>query len=311
MRHRHTGFVHSEMRGRNPLRLLALSSPLVLAVLGNAAFADISGPDVSSPNPQQLRSEEAGSFAVNDHTGAAAYAYSFQLPPARGSSPLLSLTYTSNGAIRGDIAQGFSLGPVPVIRRDVQREAVICGANCAIVSKQYTAFMGGAIHQLVEVSGDATYLPPGASSATTYRAQIDNDFTRFVQITVPQNELTRTYWVALTTDGRTFYFGDDYFADSSVDHASTAFGEEYYLSHITDRWGNTITYQYTAVIDSVDGLTEVDRVLSSIYYNANATSGVNLQDHARVRINWTTPSTCAISPTGGRHKRQLKELHSA
>jgi hypothetical protein len=91
---------------------LALALCLMAALLGVASFADVGAPDLRSPGAQQLRSEDAGAFSVGKN-GAASYSYGFKLPPARGFGPSLTLSYSSHGAVRGDIAQGFSLGPFP------------------------------------------------------------------------------------------------------------------------------------------------------------------------------------------------------
>src|SRR5436190_220936 len=271
---------------------LALALCLIAALLGVASFAaptDVGAPDLASPGAQQLRSEDAGAFSVGKN-GAASYSYAFKLPPARGFAPSLTLSYSSHGSVRGDIAQGFSLGPIPVIRRDVQRE----GSNGP---PEYTAFFGGSISELVAAPGDVTYLPPGATSVTPYRARIDHDFTRFERVRVDTpDQGSFYYWIALTTDGKTYFFGDNYFEDSSVPHETNRFGEEYYLSHVMDRWQNTVTYQYDKVVDSAN--VEVDRVLSTIHYNSHPAPST-LASHARVRLSWSAASTCAIAGTQG------------
>src|SRR5436190_13216242 len=137
---------------------LALALCLIAALLGVASFAaptDVGAPDLASPGAQQLRSEDAGAFSVGKN-GAASYSYAFKLPPARGFAPSLTLSYSSHGGVRGDIAQGFSLGPIPVIRRDVQRERAPRQGQSG--PPEYTAFFGGSVSELVEAQGDVTYL---------------------------------------------------------------------------------------------------------------------------------------------------------
>src|SRR2546426_11294054 len=133
------------MRSRNlpgtRSRWLMLLLQLVLAVAASAAPDPLEPIEVSEPRSQP-RAEEAGSVAVQTRTGAASYTYKFTLPPARGVGAELSLTYSSSGSIRGSIAQGFDLAPVPVIRRDVARETATSGL-------QYTASFGAAIQELV------------------------------------------------------------------------------------------------------------------------------------------------------------------
>jgi hypothetical protein len=245
---------------------------------------DLGPPDLASPSPQQLRPEERGAYSVNPQSGAATYTYPFTLPPARGFAPGLSLSYTSNGTTRGDIAQGWSLGPIPVIRRDVQREV---SPN----TPQYTAHVGGTIQELMKIDAglDASLLPSGASSVESYRAIIDHDFTRFEQVTVTGETGNSHYWIAFSPDGKTSYFGDD--TSNVAGDASSRFGDEYYLARVVDRWGNTVSYHYQTVTDPTNATIAVDRLLSSISYSANP--GANLPDHAQVLLTWQTPARCA------------------
>lgn len=300
---------------------VALALCLIAALLGVASFAaptDVGAPDPASPGAQQLRSEDAGAFSVGKN-GAASYSYAFRLPPARGFAPSLTMNYSSHGGVRGDIAQGFSLGPIPVIRRDVQREGVPGQGRYG--PTEYTAFFGGSVSELVVATGDVTYLPPGATSVTPYRARIDHDFTRFERVRVDTPDRgSFYYWIALTTDGKIYFFGDNYFEDSSLPHETNRFGEEYYLSHVMDRWQNTVTYQYDKVVDSAN--VEVDRVLSTIHYNSHPPPKT-LASHTRVRLSWSAASTCAIAgaqgipvgasldfSTGARRIRGAKKLTS-
>ena len=118
-------------------RWFALLTTLAIAVMVTAAPNPIEPPDVSEPRTQ-ARAEEAGSFAVNSRTGAVGYTYAFKLPPARGVGASLALTYSSAAAIRGDIAHGWTLSPVAVVRRDVARETATSGP-------MYTAHFGSRV----------------------------------------------------------------------------------------------------------------------------------------------------------------------
>src|SRR5262249_55900726 len=151
-------------------------------------------------------------------TGTVSYTYKFTLPPARGVAPELGLVYSSAGSVRGDIAQGWSLSPLPAIRRDVTREPTAG-------ERAYTAYFGGSVQELVRVSGDET-----AGGGTAYRAKLDRDFTRF-EMLPPVGDLQRVLWTARTTDGRTFTFWP-------------IGNEDWRVTTVRDRWGNQILYDY-------------------------------------------------------------------
>jgi hypothetical protein len=174
---------------------------------------------------------------------------------------------SSSGPTRGDIAQGWTLNPVAVVRRDVQRETTP-GVH------MYTAHFGGAIRELVPVNGDPADAAVPGQTIQTYRARIDDDFTRFEMIAAGGT----ANWIVHTINGLTFYFGDN-----SQPGAPSAFGEEYYLSHVVDVWGNTASYQYTKLQwQMTPPQQDAELVLSAIEYTSNA----GLTPHARIELNW-------------------------
>jgi RHS repeat-associated protein len=274
-------------------RLLAVL--LGFAVLAMADAGDIKPLDVAEPKLDRPAAE-TGAYAVNDRTGAATYSYSFRLPPARGVGPALGLVYSSNGAIRGGIAQGWELTGLASVRRDAFRERTAG-------SPEYVAYFGTSIVELRAVTGDLplslttgdarlalgnsdNILPPGARTITAWRAKIDRDFTRFYKVDIPG----RSYWVAQTTDGRTFFFGD---------RDNTSLDGDWRLSHVVDRNGNETKYFYETLLWRTDGFNDiapsvpVDMILTEMQYSINSTA--NLASHASVRLDWSLSTACSPS----------------
>ena len=155
------------------------------------------------------------------------------------------------------------------------REMVI-PAGALNAEHAFTAFFGGAVQELVPADGDIT-----AFRGKAYRARLDRDFTRFEHAQGDRN----TYWVAFTTDGRSFFFGD---------RPGTWLGEDWRLSRIRDRWGNEILYHYESVVR--DG-HNVDLQLVSIEYSHHVTE--EIAAHARVRLLYDLGApACTCEPAG-------------
>src|SRR5262249_3455082 len=111
-------------RRRARIRVFALIAPSLFALIAHATPDPIQAPDVADPKIQS-RATEGGAYSISTRTGTASYKYEFALPPARGGKPpSLGLSYSSSGAIRGDVAQGWTLTTIPAIRRDTLRERV-------------------------------------------------------------------------------------------------------------------------------------------------------------------------------------------
>jgi RHS repeat-associated protein len=266
---------------RNVLRALALIVPTFIAAVGAADPTALAPTDMPSPTPPEKRAEQAGAYSINDRTGTAAYNYKFSLPPARGMGAELGLSYSSAGAIRGDVAQGWSLSPLPVIRRDVAREAD--------TTMRFTASFGGAIDQLVAAPGDVTAL-----GGRPYRAQLEQHFVRYEFI--PQGDEFGGYWTARTTDGHVYYFGDPSFQPPG---ATVKMNSYWPLMRAVDAWGNQTIYIYRPV--TMPGQTAiVDLVLSRIEYSSHV-SNSSLQAHAAVQLDYDSPASthCFWNNGGG------------
>ena len=258
---------------RSLLRFLALVLPTFIAAIGAADPTALAPSDLQSPTPPEKRAEQAGAYSINDRTGTAAYNYKFALPPARGMGAELGLSYSSAAAVRGDVAQGWSLSPLPVIRRDVAREPDS--------TMRYTANFGGAIDQLVPAPGDVTAL-----GGQPYRAQLEQHFVRYEFI--PQGDEFGGYWTARTTDGHVYYFGE-----------TVKMNGYWPLTRAVDAWGNQAIYSYRSVTMPAQ-TAPVDLVLSRIEYSSHM-SNSGLLAHAAVQLDYESPASthCFWNNGGG------------
>jgi hypothetical protein len=172
-----------------PAQLIALIGAVLIGTMASASTSDVVPSDVATPNLGR-RAEELGADSVNSRTGAASYSYAFTLPPARGVGATLGLSYSSSGAVRGDVAAGWTLGPIMSISRDVSRERD--------ATPVFVGMLGGGPEELVATPSDQT-----ASGGTAYRARIDRNFTRF------EMSSDHATWTARTTSGEILYFGEN------------------------------------------------------------------------------------------------------
>ena len=235
-----------------------------LITIGLLAGSTASGQSVLTP------SEGAGGDSAVSaqppsavgRTGSAAYNYSFQLPPSRAIGPALSLTYSSSGPVRGtDIAHGWTLNPLPSIRRDVRLEA-------STAFPVFTVDMGAGVQQLSPVVDDVT-----AHGGNAYRTITDTTFTRFEFVRV----IDASHWYAYTTSGLTYRFDE-------------VTGSEWRLASVQDRWQNEALYHWEAVTWQ-GGF--VDVVLTSIEYTQNSGAGLGAQ--VQVRLSYTMGSNCPFA----------------
>ncbi len=231
----------------------------------------ISGPIATIDPPSQNPTEfSVGDYSVSEKTGAATYQFPIPVPIGRnGLSPTLSLTYSSNAPLRGDIAAGWTL-PIPIIQYDK-------GPN-----PHYTVSMNGIIGQLIPVPDLAL-----REDGITYRAENDDSFTRFEfhpgkqVLNDNSNEWTPSSWIARTTDGNIYTFGGD--------NASTDDDSRWYLQQISDRRGNTIEYKWERVDVGIYGNYR-DFHLRRILWTGN--DKANLGPHAKVEFGYGNPISC-------------------
>jgi hypothetical protein len=211
--------------------------------------------DTQAPKAIEGRTSDG---SVDASTGSAAYTLPIVLPPGRaGMAPSLALSYSSQRPLRGGVAVGWGL-EVGTIEKDPE---VLDGTA-------YRVSFGGTSERLVQASGD-----PSNQLITTYRAERDASFTRYVYTPLTQA------WTAYTLDGRVHTFG--------VHNNFT----RWHLTQTRDRFDNRIDYSYAwTTFTPTTGNTYGEYELAAIEYTANPTA--SLAAHARVEIVRGAMATC-------------------
>src|SRR5207248_2609253 len=101
------------------------------------------------------------------------------------------------------------------------------------------------------------------------------------------------HWVVHTRDGITFYLGDTNSSCMDTSPDCTRIGDEWYESHHSDQWGNTVTYEYQTFRFQND---TVDLLPHKIMYTSNTTNqSAQLAATTQVELTWTAPSSCTAS----------------
>jgi len=138
-----------------------------------------------------------GDSGVSTSTGAFTYSYPIAAPPGRnGLKPSIALSYSSQAAIYGGVAAGWSVSGLPIITEDTSGGRLwSTDANSVQQVHRYQSSMTGN-RPLVSIS------EPAPSGAATYRAQNDSSWVRYE---LYQN--AAYWWRALSPDGTTYYFG--------------------------------------------------------------------------------------------------------
>jgi hypothetical protein len=255
------------------MRALSLGMAIVAVVQLQAGAAPgelltTTAPALTAAQPKAT-ALNTGDASVSTQTGAMGYSYPIFVPPGRhGMQPALSLTYSSQAPIYGGIAAGWQL-PIPIISLDT--------SNGRLVGpKTYASSMGGG-RPLVPVT---EALPTGTDGA--YRAQNDATFTRYLH--EPSSATSR--WIAQTTDGVTYYFGD------TSHTGGCAISDDYApLTTMIDAFGNAVDYYYEA---GVPGECRVSR----ISWGQNVPA--NQLEFARVTFVYAVPAypACNGVPVG-------------
>jgi hypothetical protein len=273
--HSSTRYRRHQLRRRKPRAQRILAPLSIVAALGLIAPSFGAPGDVLSMDVPVLggdtpaaREIETGATSVSTQTGAFQYSYPIEVPPGRlGIEPSLALAYSSQGAIHGGVAAGWSLD-IPEIRVDT-RESLLLRQDPNHVLTFESTLAGG--HRLVPVTE-----PAADDVIATFRAQYDPSYARY-------ERLIGSKWRVRTHDGNTHYFGE-------FDHqTSTNDPERFRLTRTVDEFGNTVHYRWQPIYDGND---LVDHVINRIEYTTN--DGADLGPHALVLFSYADPVSCVL-----------------
>jgi|GEM_PF-6158104 len=265
---------------------VALLLCLSIARFASGAPADITttaAPTIGADPPKGVK-VETGDAKVSPQTGALQYGYPIVVPPGRGGAvPSLSLAYSSQGALYGGVAAGWTLAGIPEIHRDYSQGYFSYDRPNGneiedAFSPRWVSSMAGG-RTLIQVGGE-----PAPAYHFSYRAQADDRYTRY-QLAGNGSGASYT-WLALTTDGSRYEFGFG---------AKAEFPDWAPLTRYVDAFGNQVVYNW----EPVHRLGQVaDLRVASIEYSRNDNAG--LSAHARVVFNYDdTPFPCKDNPVGG------------
>lgn len=251
---------------------------LLVAGMVHSAFASpgdvttIPAPMIGT-DPPKAETRRDGDSSVSTQTGTLQYSYPITVPPGRlGNQPSLALSYSSQGALYGGIAAGWSLS-VPEIRWDESKGLIPTHymegfKSDPMADDKFISTMAGS-RPLVAVTE-----PTSADVYRTYRAQNDTTFARYERMKPGQAYLWRVY----ASDGTTYYFGDTNLVGQSDSSAVP-------LTRSVDPYGNTVEYQWTY------NYGYGENVLSEVRYTSNPALG--LPPFAKVSFSYSLASGCA------------------
>lgn len=244
-------------------------STLVLAPVIFSAPGDVlsvAAPLLNSEVPN-VRDIQDGDSSVSTQTGAFIYNFPITVPPGRlGNQPNLSLNYSSQAAIYGGIASGWTL-PIPMIRRDTS-EGILQGVTVYSSSLSGGQRLQPAIPDYVSIK--FTDLPAGQNGV--YMAEHDGNYIRYERFGGKP-----WLWLARGLDGTTYYFGDEGHLVES-DGTPWSYGRAP-LTRTVDPFGNTVNYFW-------DG----DLNIQHTTYSSNSDAG--LDAHAAVYFDYAVVQLC-------------------
>ena len=283
------------MVGRKLATRRRMAARVIALLLASTAFvqqavsapADIfmsSAPVLGAPAPK-ARELKDGDASVSTQTGALNYAYPIQVPPGRnGLAPQLALTYTSQGAVYGSIASGWSF-PIPEIREDTSQgrlatRTIITGD--ARADDRFTSSLAGEA-LLVKVP-----IAPALDAYAVYLAQGDSSGTRYERLSADvSGQYPNGYWRVRTLDGTTMLFGEP--ARTAYGGPPCAHASEDYapLTTVRDQFGNEVRYEYSPFLDPNEC------VLKQITWGYNTGAGVT-GAFAKVEFTYNETLRCTL-----------------
>nr|MBP6840346.1 hypothetical protein [Kofleriaceae bacterium] len=274
-------------------RLLALAMAVTLAriPLSAADPADIQAvpaPQLGS-DPPKATPIGAGDASVSTSTGALTYSYPITAPAGRHDlAPALALTYSSQGAIYGGLAAGWSLD-LPFIEEDGDarhRRHLTTAPQHQVESPADDVFVSG-------LAGGRRLLPTSEAAPAgvgfTYRADRDSSQLRYQRMDLGQSPAPSFHWRVQAPDGTSHYFGDAAFITqpgSTALRAPSAWKVP--LTRTVDPFGNTVEYHWKYDID-VDSQEGQEYRIDKIRYTSNPSAGQG--HHAEVSFVWSRPTS--------------------
>ncbi|MBK7193244.1 MAG: hypothetical protein IPH80_12255 [Myxococcales bacterium] len=227
-----------------------------------ADIAAIPAPMLGS-DPPKAKDIRDGDASVSTQTGALSYAYPISVPPGRmGMEPKLALSYSSQGAVYGGIADHWSLS-IPEIRLDTSESVLdmtyfggFQGQAPAWQREKWVSTLSGG-RPLVPVTEPAGVT---ADVLQAYRAQNDDSYVRYERVSGLAYE-----WRARGTNGLTYYFGETSLVSGAAKYVVP-------LTSTEDRYGNRIEYQWA------------DQQLVEVRYTSNPAAG--LPAFAKVQFDY-------------------------
>jgi virulence plasmid B protein len=252
-------------------RLLAVGMAIILVppVWGSPGdITQIAAPTLGSDAPKAQEIHD-GDVSVATQTGALTYSYPVAVPPTRGPSPSLSLSYSSQAPIYGGVAAGWQL-TIPSITWDVSKSRLQHWDQADILTGLEDPYVSGLSggRPLVRVTGEIIATGVFAS----YRAQ-NEGFTRYERM----NNDQPYRWRAFTTDGTTHYFGDAaHITNLTSVPMSDLTKVRAPLTRTVDEFGNEVQYFWKFVNDELR--------IDTIAYGANPAAGFRVPRASNVLI---------------------------
>ena len=210
---------------------------------------------------------------VSTQTGAFEYSYPISVPPGRGgATPNLTLRYSSQGALYGTFAAGWTL-QLPEIRFDPKSTELHWKKKGPLGT-----WLPHKTSWISSLSGNQRLLlsfqPKADDVDATYRARVDSSYIRYEKLKATEDAA----WRARTLDGTVYTFAEA----SKMDHSRTSRAIGFFpITSMTDIHGNTVEYFWRA--RKRDNVI-VDFDINKITYSTNK-NDTTLEPFAEILFN--------------------------
>ena len=304
------------MRKRNASFISSLSIACLCASLVVHMRPSLGAPQgaINATDPlkaaptEKTRDIGVGDMTVASRTGAFEYTYPVTIVPGRlGVQPSIALNYSSQGALRGGIAAGWTLA-IPEVKLTFPDGRTEPGA--------YVSSMSGG-HRLVETSepvysdgsvslDNVSGSPYSPSFTSSLRSEYDDQYIRY---SITESSTAAVKAVAMTSDGTIHFFGEtSHIAESTTSTALDA--TRWPLTTTIDKFGNRVEYRYRGI--GLPGSTSrmQEFVLDNIEYGRNDQAGIG--NFAKVEFDSTLEPSCpsGVAPPGASLNHRWEHLRS-